>query len=263
MDSKQLIEEIRELADHLKKQTRHIQEVDSLGPQDLDTLLSISGELYEKMAILKFLRGGYDAVSSVSDDVEEEEKVAVTEKKPEVAVPDKPHGYGIMEPTTPSSSNNKANSEEATAIPPVRNTPKTDTQPAEPVEQEAEEAPKTQGDLFTGTEKTEKPTKEKKGGKTILDNMMGNEKEVLASNLGRKTIRDLKSAIGIHDRFRFINDLFGGNMDEYEGAVESLTAIESLEAAHSYLKPFKEKYQWGGKESAEEFFDLVDRRFKG
>ncbi len=55
---------------------------------------------------------------------------------------------------------------------------------------------------------------------------------------------DLKSAIGINEKFLFINELFKGNMKEYTDTIIGLNEKTDLETAFQYLEPMKNKYNW-------------------
>ena len=79
----------------------------------------------------------------------------------------------------------------------------------------------------------------------------------------RKPVRDLKVAIGINEKFQFINQLFAGDATTYHSTIEHLNTCPSYEAASGYLKDtLLPKYQWDISNSpATIFIDLVERRF--
>jgi hypothetical protein len=81
-------------------------------------------------------------------------------------------------------------------------------------------------------------------------------------NTAVKQIRDLKSAIGINEKFLFINELFKGNMKEYTDTIVMLSDSKTLELAHQILVPLKFKYEW--REDSAAYVTLIDflqRRF--
>jgi len=81
-------------------------------------------------------------------------------------------------------------------------------------------------------------------------------------NTAVKQSRDLKSSIGINEKFLFINELFKGNMKEYTDTIVTLSDVESLELAHEILVPIKNKYEW--REDSAAYVTLIDflqRRF--
>ncbi len=69
-------------------------------------------------------------------------------------------------------------------------------------------------------------------------------------------------AININDKFRMINDLFSGNANEYNIAVEQINTVNTLEDAMIYIKGLKEIYMW--KEDHEmvvKIITLTQKRF--
>lgn len=78
----------------------------------------------------------------------------------------------------------------------------------------------------------------------------------------QKKISDLKSAIGINEKFQFINELFDGNMKEYNTAIEQLNTLTSLAQTENLLSSLKESYKWQpGNTAARNLTELVQRRF--
>jgi hypothetical protein len=81
-------------------------------------------------------------------------------------------------------------------------------------------------------------------------------------NTAVKQIRDLKSSIGINEKFLFINELFKGNMKEYTDTIVMLSDAETLELAHEILVPIKNKYDWRDDSAAYvTLVDFLQRRF--
>jgi hypothetical protein len=69
-------------------------------------------------------------------------------------------------------------------------------------------------------------------------------------------------AIGINDKFRFINELFKQNSSEYNIAMEQLNSLQSWTEAEIYLRSLKGLYDW--KDNAEVvtyFYSLVKKRY--
>jgi hypothetical protein len=81
-------------------------------------------------------------------------------------------------------------------------------------------------------------------------------------NTAMKQVRDLKSSIGINEKFLFINELFKGNMKEYTDTIVMLSDAETLDFANEILRPLKDKYEW--REDSAAYVTLIDflqRRF--
>jgi hypothetical protein len=86
--------------------------------------------------------------------------------------------------------------------------------------------------------------------------------ESLAEKFQKNKITDLKEAIGINEKFYFINELFDGVMKEYNEAIETLNSKPLKEEALNHLKQIKEERDW--KEDAEAFGQLkgiLERKF--
>jgi len=86
--------------------------------------------------------------------------------------------------------------------------------------------------------------------------------ESVAEKLQHNKINDLKSAIGINEKFQFINELFDGNMKEYTVALDQINNFTSLDEAVNYLANLKAVYKWNSDNAiAINFQELVERRF--
>jgi hypothetical protein len=87
--------------------------------------------------------------------------------------------------------------------------------------------------------------------------------KTIAENLHRKPIRDLKAAIGINEKFLFINQLFDGNLQDYSEAVEKLNNAGDLAAAKQLIAAdLASRFNWPDHdEHVKSFIDLVERRF--
>ncbi len=89
-----------------------------------------------------------------------------------------------------------------------------------------------------------------------------NAEESMVEKLQHKRIADLKAAIGINEKFQFINELFDGNMKEYNVAVDQVNNFSSQSEAESYLSNLREMYKWDPENAiALNFQELVERRF--
>ncbi len=88
------------------------------------------------------------------------------------------------------------------------------------------------------------------------------QKESVADKLQQNKITDLKEAIGINEKFFFINELFDGVMKEYNEAIESLNTHLSKEEAFNYLNQLKEERVWNeGSEALGQLKDILERKF--
>ncbi len=100
------------------------------------------------------------------------------------------------------------------------------------------------------------------------DNVETNERfnqddNSLADRLKKSPVTDLKAAIGLNQRFLFSNELFNGNMEAFNRAVNELNHLESLNDARRFLEiQLVPKYEWNtDSEVVVEFTELIERRF--
>jgi hypothetical protein len=99
--------------------------------------------------------------------------------------------------------------------------------------------------------------------KPIIDTLkpMVDEKNSFNSIKG-KPIDSLKRAIGINDKFQFINELFEGNMARYNKTIESLDTAGSLNAAMQIVKEIKMELEWDTEEKAyQQLENYLQRRY--
>lgn len=86
--------------------------------------------------------------------------------------------------------------------------------------------------------------------------------ENISNKVQNKKPTDLKSIIGINEKFQFINELFDGNMKEYTVALDQINNFSSKQEADSYLSNLKEIYKWPtDNEVANNFKEIVKRLF--
>ena len=99
-------------------------------------------------------------------------------------------------------------------------------------------------------------------GETLGEKMMGNDNS-LAAKLQQAPGRDLKSFIGINDKFLFVNELFGGSMEKYNKSIENLNDLKTLNGAMIYLNELKIELQWNSSNEAyQKLRELVSRKYE-
>ncbi len=106
------------------------------------------------------------------------------------------------------------------------------TSPEPPVSE-----PKTTADLFSG------PT-------TIADSFHDEKDNSIAANVHPQPVQDLKMAIGINDKFLFINELFKGDPGIYNEAIESLNRAGEIAAAEVNIESYRSEFGWADNSEA-------------
>lgn len=96
-----------------------------------------------------------------------------------------------------------------------------------------------------------------------LNEKLKQAKIELGDSLVEAPIKDLKKAIGVNDRFLFINDLFRGDEVMYERSIKTINGFSIYPEAEYWIKrELKLKLAWNDKnEVVKQFDQLVKRRF--
>ena len=89
------------------------------------------------------------------------------------------------------------------------------------------------------------------------------DEESLVKKLQKAPINDLKSAIGINQKFLFIQDLFNGDVDAYGRAITKLNEFNNFkEASHFLRNELASEYKWSTENQAvSAILELVERRY--
>ena len=96
-----------------------------------------------------------------------------------------------------------------------------------------------------------------------LNDKLKQEKTELLEVLKETPIKDLRKAIGINDRFLFIDDLFRGDEAMYERSIKTINSFNIYAEAEYWIsRELKTKLGWSNNSKTVQHFDqLVKRRF--
>lgn len=84
----------------------------------------------------------------------------------------------------------------------------------------------------------------------------------IVEKLQNHRIENLKSVIGINDKFYFINELFGGNAQKYEDIIYTLNNFKKLDDAMQYFSTLKYRFNWNEEsEPFEKLVNMLERKF--
>lgn len=111
--------------------------------------------------------------------------------------------------------------------------------------------PQSAFDLFTASAE-----------KTIGDQFDSNDESSIAQKMQKSKITDLKQAIGINEKFLFINELFNGDLGRYNKAIDEFNELNTQRGVDTHLLELKIHNQW--QEDNEAFMklkSLLDRKF--
>lgn len=86
----------------------------------------------------------------------------------------------------------------------------------------------------------------------------------VADKLEHAPVADLRKAIALSQKFWFVAELFGGDRDRYEKAIDALNGMGSLAEAEAYLRTeiAAKQAKPPGEEVASTFMELLQRRFR-
>lgn len=118
-------------------------------------------------------------------------------------------------------------------------------------------------DIPQSTQESQSTQPEKKDHNIVAEKLeSGQEDNTIAGRWNRNPISDLKSAIGLNDKFSFIHGLFKGKVDAYNEAIEKLNTSSGIDAARQYFEFLSNEYSWDT--NSPEYLKLkefVERRF--
>lgn len=242
---------MKDLVNRIQRQLNQLSEGD-LAPQELNDLVEDSRELYERLLVLRYKAHEKGLVKAGAVNAEEQRK-----KEERVIQGFKLNISGSFTP--PPVKENKVEEAEV----PVNqinlldaieeeqnNTGQEDSETiAEPVAEKVEETPE--------------PSLEEQKASLHEQLSSGQEARVsLAEKLQKKPIADLKTAIGLNQKFLFMNDLFAGENNRYNDALERLNSCSDIDEAKNYLMSLGNEFDWDlESESVVSFTMLVERRY--
>lgn len=88
-------------------------------------------------------------------------------------------------------------------------------------------------------------------------------KKEVADKIALEPIKDLRAAIGINDKFQFMETLFNKEEVVFESSIKTINAFKNFAEAQFWIKQnLRNKYQWDEESAVVIAFDqLVKRRF--
>ncbi len=74
--------------------------------------------------------------------------------------------------------------------------------------------------------------------------------------------RDIKTTIGINDKFEFISELFKGDTTDYEASIQLFNSAATTEAALNLFNDLQKKYNWQDEnETVSRFLEIIKNSF--
>jgi hypothetical protein len=118
-------------------------------------------------------------------------------------------------------------------------------------------------DRFTLSQKSREVNDVIGANATSLNDKLKTDVTDLKSALNDTPVRDLRKAIGVNDRYVFINQLFRGDEVMYERSLKTINGFRILPEAEYWMeRELKVKLGWDeNRETTRHFYQLVKRRF--
>ena len=257
---------IKEISNELKSAKTLIKRVrehdDNVHRLDIDMLLEKTRSIYDKLIQLDALIIPFEVDlpgQAVSEPEVEKLPVAEVEEKEKEEAP----------PVTESTVEEKSVTEEVVeeSLPVVEDSLEKEppeevvvTKESEPVETEPEEEMKD--DATEGEEEKSTIDLFSTAEPTVSDKYSEQEIVTVADKINKEGHNELREAIGINEKFLFINELFNGDMSKYNKVIDELDELTTLEGVKTYLLEVKIQKQWADDNPAfVKLSELLNRKF--
>ena len=125
----------------------------------------------------------------------------------------------------------------------------------------------TKSDIKPGKSKTPEQKKSTldlfaENSNTIGDKFLEKDDKSIAASMSHNHIKNIKKAIGINEKFLFINELFHGNMHDYNLALDKFNSYETVYEAGQFIDELKSKNNWKTDENPfNQFVDIINRKY--
>ncbi len=285
MDKAKLIQKIRR---NMLKMEELLNKIENEGPDEfwLNGTVQLARDLHEDVLIYKFL-SNQQVPSLVVAGIPLPQAQATdtpTPPQPEVKaqVPESIQETGIAQSSapnpepkveakrTPKSSQDSQTEEAQQEYKPDQN-PKEDlaapslknkeAQPKE-VQVESAEASKTKDSPITHPSPAEGSDIAPGSSLSFNDKAAHQTGGSLADKLKQAKSKDLKKSMPLHEKFRFINELFEGDNGPFNELLENLNACQDWASAEALLKQTQQERSWNAEDAtAQDFFELIYHKF--
>ena len=97
---------------------------------------------------------------------------------------------------------------------------------------------------------------------SLYDKIAKPAEKTVATQASQNPISNIKSSIGINEKFAYLKDLFKNNMVEYNEALDKLNNFENYGEAEDFFQELKSKYSWDPEsKSFQGLAELLNRRY--
>lgn len=224
-----------------------------LGAEEIERMTHLSNELYERLVVLRFKAYEEVVISENNvNEVEEDNSVLAVANvgagknptyEPEETQPQKieePALEEIKDANEPTEIEKEQNTEEE------RPMFRFDTQPVA----------SNQISLIDSIEEIKQLEKS-------LNDTFADKPASLAEKLNKASVANLKTAISVNQKFKFIAELFDNDSKAFENAIEQINSCKSFIEADEYIQnQLTQRFEWEKQHpTVKEMMTLVERRF--
>ena len=241
MSKNMTFNKISDLLNEIAKKNEALRQDDSKAYKiEIDILKGKIRELYEAVNELESI----EIISDKSDDDSKVESEEVEKSIEEPEIVENP----IIEELTPEEEIEEKQVEKV----------------EEPNQKEEKVQQPITGDLFSNITVGTIADKFQDTKKSLHDKIANlKDGKSIGESMQKQHINDIKTAIGINEKFLFINELFDGDLSNYNDAINKLNKFENLEQTFEYYDELEEKYKWDKTiQSYSQLKTIIERKFK-
>ena len=258
MEKEKLINEIGHTIESIKTHVNRIKsDTYKVHKVDVDLLIEKTRQMYDQLINLDGMQKPFEKKATA--EVEKKMEVIPSDKVPEQEMPEK------ETEDMPEEMFNPEEQEVETVIEIIKK-----EEPADEIQKQVEPEKHEQV-----TEKEEQKTIEKEvhvkstidlfstaSEPTLGDRLKSTEQPSVADKITKNTINELREAIGINEKFLFINELFNGDMSRYNKIIDELDQLTTLEGVNTFMLELKIQSQWQDDSPALlKLTELLQRKF--
>jgi hypothetical protein len=231
-DYKHTIDILSENIKELDEIVSGFAELERIPVLDLDLVLDKTRNVYEVLLLLK------KSVAASNPEITETSKKTKTESLPEDVLFSKEAQVRKESAGKPDRIEPETSCSDASKV---------SAGPGNKKKEQPEDTPKILSDRF------------KKQATSLNENIFQSKPVYdLSARLQTKPISNIHNAIGLNDKFLFINELFDGEAEKYNETIEILNNATDFNEAYNYLE---ENFQWDMDcEPVQKILDLIRRK---
>lgn len=100
------------------------------------------------------------------------------------------------------------------------------------------------------------------GDNTVIEKLITHDEVSIADKMQKTKISNIREAIGINDKFLFINGLFNGDLSRYNKILDEFNELTTKQGVDTYLREVKVQFRWDEETDAyARFREILDRKF--